>query len=93
MIKITITTIIYNTCIITPPYISVLLHFRLTQSPDILPPAMAALDLLVGSCDTMNTPFMLVDLDRVEVNCSRMRNKCEQLGIHLRPHMKTHKTM
>ena len=37
------------------------------------------------------TPCALVDLDRVERNCRRMKARIEQLGARLRPHVKTHK--
>jgi len=37
------------------------------------------------------TPCALVDLDRVEANCARMAARAGDLGVALRPHVKTHK--
>ena len=37
------------------------------------------------------TPAALVDLDRVEANCSRISDRVRRLGAKLRPHVKTHK--
>jgi D-serine deaminase-like pyridoxal phosphate-dependent protein len=39
----------------------------------------------------MKTPAALVDLDRVEENCSRISERVRRLGAKLRPHVKTHK--
>ncbi len=39
----------------------------------------------------LNTPCALVDLDVVERNASRMRDRLARLGVRLRPHVKTHK--
>ncbi|WAR22480.1 DTHAD-like protein [Mya arenaria] len=39
------------------------------------------------------TPCALVDIDRVKKNVQRMIDNCTNLGVELRPHMKTHKTM
>ena len=38
------------------------------------------------------TPYALVDLDRLERNTQAMSARAHQLGVHLRPHVKTHKT-
>lgn len=37
------------------------------------------------------TPALLLDLDVMEANLSRMRKRAEGLGVALRPHIKTHK--
>jgi D-serine deaminase-like pyridoxal phosphate-dependent protein len=37
------------------------------------------------------TPALLLDLDRVEANVARMAARCRDLGVALRPHLKTHK--
>lgn len=37
------------------------------------------------------TPALLVDLDRLEANLARMQERCDRLGVALRPHVKTHK--
>jgi len=39
----------------------------------------------------LTTPAALVDLDRFEVNCARMAERASDLGVRLRPHVKTHK--
>ena len=41
----------------------------------------------------LETPCMLVDIDKVKRNCQRMIDRCQEMGLELRPHMKTHKTM
>jgi len=41
----------------------------------------------------LSTPAALVDLDAVERNCARMRERLTSLGVRLRPHVKTHKTV
>lgn len=37
------------------------------------------------------TPCLVVDLDKLEANISRMAEKTQRLGVALRPHIKTHK--
>ncbi len=37
------------------------------------------------------TPSVLIDLDRLEKNISDMAVRAEEGGVHLRPHIKTHK--
>ncbi|CAC5398656.1 unnamed protein product [Mytilus coruscus] len=39
------------------------------------------------------TPSFLVDFDKVKKNAQKMTDTCERLGVQLRPHMKTHKTV
>lgn len=39
------------------------------------------------------TPAFTVDLDVVKRNTQRMSERCKALGVSLRPHMKTHKTL
>lgn len=38
------------------------------------------------------TPALILDLDRVERNCERMIRRAEELGVRLRPHLKTAKS-
>jgi len=38
------------------------------------------------------TPALLIDLDKVDYNISKMANFCQTKKINLRPHIKTHKT-
>jgi D-serine deaminase-like pyridoxal phosphate-dependent protein len=39
----------------------------------------------------LDTPVVLIDLDRVEHNIARMQAHCKKQGLKLRPHIKTHK--
>ncbi len=39
----------------------------------------------------LETPFPVVDLDAVDRNIARMQAYCDELGLALRPHVKTHK--
>lgn len=49
---------------------------------------------LIGShISTLPSPALVVSLPKVQENCERMRAKCVELGIRLRPHVKTHKTL
>jgi len=43
--------------------------------------------------EDLGTPAALVDVDVVERNASRMSEKASRLGVRLRPHVKTHKTI
>jgi len=38
------------------------------------------------------TPALLLDLDVLEANLARMQARCDELGVALRPHAKTHKS-
>ena len=39
----------------------------------------------------LQTPAVLIDLDRVEANLSRAQDYADSHGLKLRPHIKTHK--
>lgn len=39
----------------------------------------------------LDTPSVLIDLDRMERNITRMQERCDALGLKFRPHIKTHK--
>lgn len=39
----------------------------------------------------LDTPFLLVDLDRLEANIDRLQQELNALGLACRPHIKTHK--
>ncbi|HET7623158.1 MAG TPA: DSD1 family PLP-dependent enzyme [Gemmatimonadaceae bacterium] len=39
------------------------------------------------------TPFLALDPERMERNITRLENRLEKLGVALRPHMKTHKSL
>ena len=48
---------------------------------------------LIGrSLDDLDTPAVLVDLDRLELNIRRMAQFAAEQGVALRPHAKSHKT-
>ena len=40
---------------------------------------------------TIDTPSVLVDLDVAEANIRAFQTYCDQHGLKLRPHIKTHK--
>ena len=42
--------------------------------------------------DDLPTPSLILDLDRLERNCDRMIRRAAELGVRLRPHMKTAKS-
>ena len=39
----------------------------------------------------LETPAPVVDLDRLERNLARWQQRCDELGLANRPHVKTHK--
>ncbi|XP_061694439.1 D-serine dehydratase isoform X2 [Syngnathoides biaculeatus] len=39
------------------------------------------------------TPALVVDVSQVKKNAQKMIERCQKLGVQLRPHMKTHKTI
>jgi D-serine deaminase-like pyridoxal phosphate-dependent protein len=41
--------------------------------------------------DDLHTPYLAIDLDRLEANAAAMRDRCHELGVRLRPHVKTTK--
>lgn len=41
--------------------------------------------------DALDTPSVLIDLDRLERNITQMQTRCDEAGVALRPHIKTHK--
>ena len=46
-----------------------------------------------SSLSTLETPRLLLDRDRLERNCAAMRERCRALGVGLRPHLKTAKSV
>lgn len=50
-------------------------------------------DDLPQTIHDVETPCLLVDIDIVKKNCQRMIDRCKTMGVELRPHMKTNKTM
>ena len=51
-------------------------------------PPPATIGMTLGQVDT---PALLIDLDRFEHNLELMQNRMNQAGMRLRPHAKTHK--
>lgn len=43
------------------------------------------------SLSELETPCVLIDLDRVEANLRRAQDEADRLGLNFRPHIKTHK--
>lgn len=40
----------------------------------------------------LDTPALVVDMDKLEANLHQMARTCQQAGVKLRPHVKTHKS-
>src|SRR3954464_10664812 len=45
------------------------------------------------SVATLDTPALLVDLDRLERNIARRQQAADAAGVRLRPHIQTHKNV
>jgi len=45
----------------------------------------------ISNVSDLETPSVLIDLDKMEQNIKRMQKHCDDLGIQFRPHIKTHK--
>src|SRR4051794_5749878 len=43
--------------------------------------------------DVLPTPCMLVDLDLFNKNVNTMADHCKMTGVHVRPHVKVHKSV
>ncbi|HEX6014019.1 MAG TPA: alanine racemase, partial [Geminicoccaceae bacterium] len=46
---------------------------------------------MAWTIDDLDTPAVLIDLDRAEANLARAQSYADALGLKLRPHIKTHK--
>ncbi|XP_019615073.1 PREDICTED: uncharacterized protein LOC109462877 [Branchiostoma belcheri] len=46
-----------------------------------------------GRIPDLDTPALLLDIRKVQRNASTMVQRCQDMGVSLRPHMKTHKTI
>ena len=46
-----------------------------------------------GSASRLQTPALVIDLDRFNANMQFMKEQCQTAGIGLRPHTKTHKSV
>ena len=47
--------------------------------------------MAISIVSDLETPSVLIDLDKMEQNITRMQKHCDDLGIQFRPHIKTHK--
>lgn len=47
--------------------------------------------MAISHVSELETPSVLIDLDKMERNIARMQKRCDELGINFRPHIKTHK--
>jgi D-serine deaminase-like pyridoxal phosphate-dependent protein len=57
-------------------------------------PGGAATEARIGDAwDTIDTPALIVDLDRLEANIAAMADHARRGGVALRPHVKTHKSV
>lgn len=43
--------------------------------------------------ELLRTPYFLIDREKIQANCRRVIKKANELGVQLRPHVKTHKTI
>ncbi len=50
-------------------------------------------ELRMTSLNDLPTPALLLDLDVLERNLRRMSERAASLGVALRPHVKTHKSV
>lgn len=68
---------------------------RLSGATCLLPVPLdpaAALPVPVGD-QRIDTPAMLIDLDIAEANIAKMADYASRVGLQLRPHVKTHKSL
>ena len=47
--------------------------------------------MAISRISDLETPSVLIDLDKMERNIASMQKRCDDLGISFRPHIKTHK--
>lgn len=47
--------------------------------------------MAISITSDLETPSVLIDMDKMERNITRMQKHCDDLGIQFRPHIKTHK--
>ena len=47
--------------------------------------------MAISLVSELETPSVLIDLDKMEDNIEAMQKHCDELGINFRPHIKTHK--
>jgi D-serine deaminase-like pyridoxal phosphate-dependent protein len=49
--------------------------------------------MALATIESLETPRLLLDADRLARNCAVMRERCRALGVALRPHLKTAKSL
>src|SRR4051794_27010129 len=47
----------------------------------------------IETLQSLETPALLLDVDRLRNNANAMRKRCAELGVRLRPHLKTLKSL
>src|SRR5450631_1889318 len=47
----------------------------------------------IQTFQSLETPALILDIDRLRNNASAMRKRCVDLGVQLRPHVKTSKSL
>ncbi|XP_070539826.1 D-serine dehydratase-like isoform X2 [Ptychodera flava] len=50
-------------------------------------------DRIGQAIDSLMTPALVLDIDRIKANAQAMLKRAEEYGVQLRPHMKAHKTL
>ncbi|XP_077992590.1 D-serine dehydratase-like isoform X2 [Glandiceps talaboti] len=45
------------------------------------------------SIENLMTPALVIDINKVQANVSKMMDRAEEYGVRFRPHMKAHKTL
>lgn len=63
------------------------------QPVSIEPQPQFGPEISVGADDDLDTPALVVDLERLERNLERWQRFCVGLGMANRPHIKTHRTV
>lgn len=73
-------------------------HIAIPATADLLPPHMTnttnpPAGAAGRSTTSVDTPFLALDPERMERNLLRLEQRVRELGVALRPHMKTHKSV
>lgn len=61
------------------------------QTPDPFAPGAIEINCGMQRLHDLPTPALLLDVDKLESNLTRMAGRAKDLGVTLRPHIKTHK--
>lgn len=72
-------------------------HIALPPTSGFLAPDMNGADEKLGdgqrSVASVDTPFLALDPERMDRNVERLEHRMRELGVTLRPHVKTHKSI